>query len=211
MLVVMRRCSLAAASIVGVVLMVTWCGVAAASPKPLPLSARLIRPGDFVDLRPESGMQSFKTAKAWVAGETQLTAAQMSAATARLHREGFVAILLEFLDRGSTPRSGVCWVMQLGSAAAARAELKASFDDDRVAAGPGVFSAFPVSAIPGARGYRESGGGQVGENVLFADGPFVYLVGQGFSSADKNAPTEAGLIAAVKKLYMRVHGHRASP
>jgi hypothetical protein len=77
------------------------------------------------------------------------------------------------------------------------------------AASGGSFSAFPVPAIPGARGYRVSGGGSVGENIFFADGPFLYLVGQGRSSGDKTPPTRAGLIAAVKKLYTRVHGHPA--
>jgi hypothetical protein len=54
-----------------------------------------------------------------------------------------------------------------------------------------------------------SGAGQIGENVFFADGPFLYLVGQGWAMADAHAPTHAGLIAAVKRLYHRVHGRPA--
>jgi hypothetical protein len=183
-------------------------GVALASPKPLPLRDRLIEQGEFAGFRPESKTQSFSTARAWVSGGPHPTAAQTSAEIVRLHREGFVAVLSEFLDRGSARGNGLSWVMQLGSAASARAELKVDLMENK-AQGGGSFSAFPVPGIPGARGYRVSGGGSVGENIFFADGPFLYLVGQGWSSADKTAPTRAGLIAAVKNLYTRVHGHPA--
>ena len=37
-----------------------------------------------------------------------------------------------------------------------------------------------------------------GDNVYFADGNFLYLVGQGWSSRDKKPPTRAALIAAVR-------------
>jgi len=180
-------------------------GAAHASLKPLPLRDRLIGLGDFAGFRPESSTHAFKTAKAWVV--TGPHAAQMAAEIARLHREGFVGVLSEFLDRGSAPQSGLSWVMQLGSPASARAELKVDFADGR--ANGGRFSAFSVPAIPGARGYRVSGGGSIGENILFADGPFLYLVGQGWSTADAHAPTRAGLIAAATTLYRRVHGHPA--
>jgi hypothetical protein len=191
---------------VGAGLLLVGTGVALASPKPLPLRARLIQQGDFAGFHPESKKQSFTTAKAWVAGGAHLTVAQTSAEIARLRREGFVAVLSEFLDRGSEKGNGLSWVMQLGSAAAARAELKVDLAENK-AHGGGSFTAFAVPAIPGARAYRVSGGGGVGENVYFADGPFLYLVGQGFSSADKNPPTRTGLIAAVTTLYQRVHGH----
>ena len=45
-----------------------------------------------------------------------------------------------------------------------------------------------------------------GDNVYFADGNFLYLVGQGWSSRDKKPPTRAALLAAVQKLYARVRG-----
>jgi hypothetical protein len=183
-------------------------GVALASPKPLPLRARIIKQGDFAGFRPESKKQSFKTAKAWVTGGPHVPSTQTSAEIARLRREGFVAVLSEFLDRGSVRGNGLSWVMQLGSAPSARAELRVDLTENKAQSG-GSFSAFSVPAIPGARGYRVSGGGSVGENVLFADGPFLYLIGQGWSSGDKNPPTRGGLIKAVTTLYRRVHGHPA--
>jgi hypothetical protein len=149
--------------------------------------------------------QSYNTAKAWVGLDPLLTRAHASADVARLKREGFVAARIKYLDRGPTPRTGVSWVMQLGSAAAARAELKASFDEN-IVEGRGKLSPFAVSAIPGARGYHLSVAGFVGDDVYFADGPFLYVVGQSWSRADKRPPTRAGLIAAVQKLYARVRG-----
>jgi hypothetical protein len=198
-------------SAVVVVGLLAGAGVALAAPNPLPLRDRLIKQGEFAGFRPESTTQSFKTAKAWVIGGPHMSAAQMSAEIARLHKEGFAAVLTEFLDRGSVRQDGLSWVMQLGSAASARAELKVDFTEykTQTTAHGGSFAAFSVPAIPGARGYRVSGGGSFGENVFFADGPFLYLVGQGGSSADKNPPTRAGLVTAVTTLYRRVHGHPA--
>jgi hypothetical protein len=205
----MRR-SLSVAVVVG---LLVGTGVALASAKPLPLRDRLIKRGEFAGFRPESSRHSFKTAKAWVFGgpHPTVSAGQRSAEIARLRREGFVAVLAEFLDRGSVRGSGLSWVMQLGSAAWARAELKVDLTENKTqtTAGGGSFSAFSVPAIPGAKGYRVSGGGSVGENILFADGPFLYLVGQGWSSGNKNPPTRAGLITAVTTLNQRVHGHTA--
>jgi hypothetical protein len=194
----------------GVFLLLT--DAASATPAPLPPSARLIHRGDFVGYRPEPATHAFETAKAWVTAGPHLTVAQTAAEIARLHREGFVVVVTQFLDRGSARQSGLSWVMQLGSAKSARAELKVDLAENKTQtrAYGGTFSTFPVPAVPGAQGYRVSGGGSVGENVFFADGPFLYLVGQGFSSADKNPPTRAGLIVAVQRLYARVHGHPAA-
>ena len=69
------------------------------------------------------------------------------------------------------------------------------------------------SSVPGieaARGYQVSGNGFVGENILFADGSFLYLIsGEGSTVGQKKAPTRADLVAAVSKLHARVHSHAA--
>lgn len=203
----MRR-SLSVAVVAG---LLAGAGVALAAPGPLQLRDRLLEQGEFAGYRVESTTQSYKTATAWVGAGPHVPTTQRSADVARLHREGFVSLLSEFLDRGSERQSGLSWVMQLGSAAAARAELKVDLAQNKseTTMGGGLYSAFSVPGVPGARGYRVSGGGSVGENIFFADGPFLYLVGQGFSSAEKSPPTRAGLIAAVTTLYRRVHRHPA--
>jgi hypothetical protein len=165
---------------------------------------------EFAGFSPQAPI-SFRTAKAFVDKNTALTSAQAAAQIARLRREGFKAVLLEYLDRGQSRQSGISWVMQLSSPGSARSELAASlreFKAQTVAHG-GSVSAYSVGAIPGARGYHVAGGGQFDENIVFADGPFLYLNGEGWSAGEKNAPTRAGLIAAVTKLYKRVHGHPA--
>lgn len=126
----------------------------------------------------------------------------------RLTREGFKGYLSEFLDNTQNwggPKSGVSGVMQLGSARSARSELVTELALYEMQGA----KTFHVTTIPGAVGYgynRATGGG---ENVLFADGPFLYTVGYGWYSTLHN-PKHAALLAAATKLYQRVHGHPAN-
>ncbi len=175
---------------------------------PLPLSARLVQAADFAGYVPEPSPKDYRSARNWVSLDTGLAASQVSADVARLHREGFKDVLVEYLDRAPSKQNGVSWVMRLGSPAAARAELAASLAEDK-AQNPGTFSGYSVPGIAAAGGYRVSGNGFIGENILFADGPFLYLVGEGWTVGQKHAPTRADLVAAVTKLYERVHSHPA--
>jgi hypothetical protein len=184
---------------------------ASASPKPLPLPARLIERGEFAGFRPEPGLARYTTAQLWVQADPQLTTARRTAELARLRREGYRGLDQEFLERRGVHGAGVSWVMRLGSPASARTELEASLNKYKRedTANGASFSPFAIKGVPGARGFELSGAGQIGENVFFADGPFLYLVGQGWAMGDAHPPTRAGLLAAVKKLYQRVHGHPA--
>jgi len=184
-------------------------GVAAAA-QPLPLRARVLRSGELAGFRPDHGIAKYPSAALWVQSDPTLSSAQRAAEVARLRREGFKGLVQQFYAHGAT-QEGVSWVMQLGSAAAARAELAVSFDKYRtqdIAMGA-RFTPYAVAGIPGARGYGLRGGGQAGENVFFTDGPFLYLVGVGWPTAGAHQPTRAGLIAAATRLYRRVHGHPA--
>lgn len=213
MLAMMRRCGLAAAWMVGVLLMVALSGVAAASPKSLlPLRARLLRPGDFAGFTLEAP-KPFKTAKAWVALNTSLTPAQARAQVASLTREGFKELLAEYLDDAQGRGNGLSFVMQLGSAASARAERAAEVRNAK-AQGQAT-ETFRISAIPGAIGFGADQGNpgnyMGGENIVFTDGPFLYLAGNAWSgSTQTKNPRHAALIEATTKLYKRVHGHRAA-
>lgn len=208
----MRRCGLAAAWMVGVLLVVAWSGVAAASPKPLPSSARLLRPGDFAGFTLEAP-KPFKTAKAWVALNTSLTPAQARAQVASLTREGFKELLAEYLDDAQGRGNGLSFVMQLGSAASARAELAAEVRNAK-AQGQAA-ETFRISAIPGAVGFGADRGNPGnytgGENIVFTDGPFLYLAGNAWSGSTRTKnPRHVALIEATTKLYKRVHGHPAA-
>lgn len=188
-------------------------GVAGAL-SPLPLSARVIQRGELPGFGPfRPGDRTLhKSATQWVSGDRSFTAAQASAEIARLRREGFKGVLVEQLGSLTQYWGGVSWVMALGSAASARAELAANVRhfEDTNRPPKFTYAAFPVSPIPGAHGYHldgTAGGGFEGDNVLFADGPFLYLVGNGWTSGMKNTPPRSTLIAAATKLYRRVHGH----
>jgi len=183
----------------GVSLFAVWAGVAAGSPKPLSLSARVLQRGEFPGFTLEAP-KLIKAAKAWVEMDTSLTPAQVRAQVARLTREGFKEVLAEFLDDAQGPRMGVSTVMELGSAAAARAELAAEV---RYATTHQAPVTFHVGTIPGAVGF----GGGGGENITFADGRFLYLVGNAWQTPTTHNPMHAALTEAATKLFRRVHGH----
>lgn len=185
-------------------------GAALAAPKPLPLTARVIQPGEFPGFLALPGQATalYKSPKQWVSLDRSLTPAQASAQLARLRREGFVAVLSRQLGTATRePWGGLSWVMELGSAASARAELAANAREASTSKPPVSSTAFRVSGIPGARGYHLAGPGGAGDNVVFADGRFVYLVGFGWSARPKNTPTRAQLLAAAARLYKRTRGH----
>jgi hypothetical protein len=201
-----RRSGFGVALLAGVLLSVVWSGIAASSPKPMPLSAHLLERGEFAGFTLEAPT-SYKTAKAWVATNTSLTASQARAEAARLTREGFKELLAEFLDDAQGPQNGLSWVMQLGSAASARAELAALVRFEK--AQGQAQETFRASAIPGAVGFGAGNGNPFGgENIVFADGSLFYLVGNGWSGSTHN-PRHAALIEAATRLYKRVHGHPA--
>jgi hypothetical protein len=204
----------------GVIVLAAALSVAAGSGtalgvlSPLPLSARVIQQGEFPPFLalPGPGTTLYKNPKQWVSGDRSLTPAQVSARVARLRREGFVAVLSRPLGTPTRePWGGLSFVMQLGSATSARAELAANARDSQSTSKPPKFTytAFRVNGIPGARGYHLTSPGSAGDNVLFADGPFVYFVGFGWSAKTKNIPTRTQLIAAATRVYKRVRGHPA--
>jgi hypothetical protein len=169
-------------------------GVALAALKPLPLSARVIQPGEFPGFLALPGQSTtlYKNPKRWVSVDKSLTPAQATARIARLRREGFVAVLSRRLG---TPRrepyGGLSWVMQLRSAASARAELAANARDAARPKPPGTYTAFRVRGIPGARGYHLSSRGSAGDNVVFVVGRLCT------SSASAGLPS--------RRTYRRAH------
>ena len=198
-----------------VVVAVVAAGVSVAAPRPLPLSQRVIQPGEFPPFLALPGQSTtlYKSAKAWVSLNKSLTASQASSQIARMQGEGFVAVLSRQLGtQTQEPFGGLSWVMQLHSAATAKAEAAANAHDAANTNLPPAYSyaAFPVFGLPAAHGYHLTSPGGAGENLVFADGPFVYFVGFGWSTKTKNMPTRGQLIAAAKRLYKRVHGHPAA-
>jgi hypothetical protein len=181
----------------------------------LPLSARVIRHGEFPGFGPFGPAHTtlYQNAQQWVHLDTTITGGQASARISRLRVEGFKAVLSEQLGSLRRDWGGVSWVMQLGSANSARTELAANVHDWQSTSKPPntTYAAFPVTTIPGAHGYHLGGtaGSFEGDNVEFADGPFLYLIGNGWQTGIGNTPPRSNLIAAATKLYNRVYGHAA--
>jgi hypothetical protein len=200
----------------GVAAMVAVTAAVAAVPRsqptPLPLSARVIEKGEFPGFGPFAATvttTSVSTARRWVSIDTSLTPAQVSAQTARLVREGFRGGVTEQLGSVTGGWSGISWVVRLRSAASARSELTAFLADARQTANPpaSTYAAFAVGSMADARGFHLAGsaGNFEGDNVIFADGPYLYLVGDAWPKAQKNAPPRTTLVAAATKLHRRVH------
>lgn len=131
--------------------------------------------------------------------------AQAAKEAARLKRKGFIAGLSEQLaaTNGDTAQTGLSIVEQFPSARAAATELAAQLRRSKAA---DYFKAFRVTGIPGARGFDLAGRNGAGHNVAFADGPYFYLVGTGWSVQTPRAPTRADVITGAQRLYRRVHG-----
>jgi hypothetical protein len=78
---------------------------------------------------------------------------------------------------------------------------------------PGItYRTFPVSEIPTAFGLHDARTSlhypSGADNILFAEGPFFYLVGDDWAGFF-GIPPRAHLLAAAMKLYIRVRGHPA--
>jgi hypothetical protein len=189
-------------------------GTALAGLKPLPLNARVIQQGEFPPFLSLPGQSTtlYNSPTKWVNGDTSLTHAESTAEIAQLRMEGFVAVLSPQLGTAQQePFGGLSWVMQLRSSTAAAAALAANVQEAKTSLRPpNTYAAFQVTGIPGGRGYYASSAGGAGDNLVFADGPFLYFVGFGWNAKPKNLPTQAQLLAAASRLYKRVHGHPAA-
>jgi hypothetical protein len=116
----------------------------------------------------------------------------------QLRRNGFVAGLRQPLQSGRLGADALVSVALFGSTHGARTEIDNEIASARRSSGS--FAAFTVAGIPAARGFTLRGRGTAGYNVVFSDGPYVYLVGIGF-----RAGTATQAIAAATAFYRRVH------
>jgi hypothetical protein len=181
-----------------------------ATGSPLPLSERVIREGEFpgfVLQRPEL----FNSAEKWVRAR-RLTGAEAASWKASLRQGGFRAGLIEHLaPRTGSDRAALSWVIHFRSAVAARSEVGATVRQAAIESKkPGYSSkAFKVNGISGARGIHDTWPSSVGEDVVFSDGPFLYLIGNGWVPGATNPPSRSRLLAVAMSLYRRVRGHPA--
>ncbi len=161
---------------------------------------RTIGAGEFAGFNPSAPVTA-TTPQTWVKVD-EFEPPQRAAAAARFRRLHFVAgarnDLIWAKSSAGNAFGGLSVVEQFASDADARSELVAELPS----LGPG--RQFTVPGVPGASGVAGSGGASIGDNVLFTDGPYVYLVGAAWPAGVKPSPSRASLIAAVQRLYRRV-------
>ena len=169
----------------------TAYGSGAASSRPL--TQRVLKADEFAGMKPSKPPTVVGSVAAWAQGNKSWEA--------RYRKEGFVAGVGEQLvTPGNSNRYGLSLVVELSSAAGAKAEL--TWD----ATSNGPWQNFKVPAIPGAIGFEESGPGGGGRNVGFTIGPYAYVVGAGWQGGANNAISVNTLRAAALLLYHRVNG-----
>lgn len=183
-------------------------------PKPLPLSARVIKQGDFaaIDPLPGSSVASFPNPQAWATWSETFgqgtTPTKLADGVTALQREGFVAAVTEILISANNSSGGYSFTVELGSPTGAQAEVARLVSDWKANTAPEPVSPFRIAGIPAATGYRFGSSLNGSDHILFTDGKFTYHVGFHWGAGTK--PARAALIAAAQKLYKRIHGHPAA-
>jgi hypothetical protein len=162
-------------------------GSSVAAPS-LPLTQRVL---SFAGMKPSSPPKVIRSVAVFYKGDPSIEA--------QFRHLGFVAGVADQLTTPGNPnRYGLSLVVQLASAANAKAALKDVYTSN------GTFTLFTVTGIPDAVGFEESGGGEGGRNIGFTLGPYYYLVGAGWQNGAKNAIPRSALQAAALLLYNRV-------
>ena len=176
-----------------VLCLVVACGAAYGAASSRPLTQRVLKAGEFAGMKPSTPPKVVTSVTAWAQGD--------KAAAARFRKEGFVAGVGEQLVTPGNPnRYGLSLVVELSSAAGAKAEVRSTKNSG------GPWQSFNVPGIPGAIGFEASGPDGGGRNVGFTVGPYAYVVGAGWQGGAKNAISVNALRAAALLLYHRVNG-----
>ena len=191
-------------------LLAATAAAGAPAAEPLSVSKRVLRANELRGFKPFGPPTVFLRPRAWISSDTGLTKGAVTARATRLTKRGFVTLVNQNLApmRGSYDRGGVSWVMRLGSPAFARAELAtiAKYSATEGKRRGHSYKPFKVTGVPRAIGFRATSPGQVSDNVVFADGPFIYSITARWEQYARKPPARFTTIVAARKLYQRVHG-----
>jgi hypothetical protein len=158
-----------------------------------PLDAYLLREG-------EGGFAVFSVA---VVQPTIASWVKVSRSTAadgrRVHGEGFRGAL-EQATATSTGGTGLDFVLELSSAAAARREQAVELKEDVAEQGHYGVTRFTVPGVPGSQGIAATGGKRgSAANVLFTEGRCLLLVGNDEVDAKYRQYVVAGTLALYRR------------
>ena len=150
--------------------------------KPLPITERVLHANELPGFVPKERPAVVASVAAW----NKVAPSGGIDVEARLRRAGFVAAVSEDLNGTSgSYHAALAVVVRLGSPEVARAEIAQQVRDFADLPNRGRVKTqrpFSVPGIPGASGWTGTGSdGSAGHNIIFADGPFTYLVGVGWA------------------------------
>ncbi len=153
----------------------------------LPLTARVLRTGDFLGFKPTRKPHVVRNPRTW---------AGRWGSVKTLRRDGFSGgIRLRFRWQ-ARDLDALSVVARFRSPRGAQHQLAAILGGEQ----------FRVVGIPNSRGFVLRSGETVGTNVGFTDGRYLYLVSAGWRNGHQR-PVSTGQVAdAARKLYRRVRG-----
>jgi len=163
------------------------------------LAGRMLVAGDLRGFAPQGQRTIATNAQSWV---SDYPPGQQETERRRLEGLGFVRGVGEHLV-GSTKNGteAVSTAIQFRSPHSAVTNVEDEAKSPHFGA-----QTFAVAGIPGARGLGGVLGSETDYNVAFAVGPYYYLVGEGYHTGTRGAPTREQLITAAQRLYARVRG-----
>jgi hypothetical protein len=177
--------------------------------KPMYIGDRVLRAGELPGFSPRDTPKPVASVAAW----NKIAPSGGLDVRARLRAAGFVSGVREDLRwRSGDDRGALSVVVRLGSAGSALSEIARELRDAADEPNRGeatAYKPFAVPGIPGAHGFSLPASDHTGENIIFADGPFIYWIGAGWGNQVRDPPTQADLIHAANILYGRVHGRPA--
>jgi hypothetical protein len=153
----------------------TGSGFGSRQASPLPFPDRVLRSGDVRGFVPVGAVQNvITTPSGWQTENGE--------PVAELERAGFVRGIWEFLTWDARSSGAVSAVAEYRTAGGARSEVTAAIDavrhNDREHRIP--FGRFAVPGIPGAQGFSAKPLGGIQFDVIFANGRYWYLLGEGY-------------------------------
>lgn len=167
------------------------------------IRGRVLTEGELAGFTPAPRSAVEFTPEAWLTA-AQTPPTQMASETARLKRLGFVAGVREDLIGGYGQLDGLSVVEKFRTPTAARSEVAVQEAYSKQGLGPtDRYFTFAAPGIPTGHGFGVSSTGSAGMNVVFADGDYYYLVGEGGGALSDLK--HSALVAAAQSLYRRVH------
>jgi hypothetical protein len=165
------------------------------------LEQRVVGEGELRGFKALGEPVAAANAAAWA--QAGLPGDQAQAEAARLRSAGFVAGVAQPLVAANLRGAeGVSTVVQYRSAERARAEVTYVVRTAEEAGGS--FKEFKVPGIADAHGYTTGTDGAKSHDVVFAAGPYVYVLGVAFPEKLDNPPRPSQIAAAARKQFERV-------